>query len=306
MKSILAVLVLLNLSACALAPRKPDSENTKQIEEIKTAMLSQEFDKARQILRSLREDDGLVTYELSMFGWSPETTYFPKSILLEYIGEFEPLPSNLEKVCGLLTDAKNSQEVKRSIDCLKAVNTAKLSGKWDYQHNPKYNHKTYYWGISSGPCGNSSQRPTCSPLGTFVVEDAISLKKIEGVGAEGFLKAIRESRLKEAYAKLDIIRKDEEERQDLEFSEKQRANIEFTESAEGLRQSACRHNTIIQLAEKSLNDEKEAAKISGFVDKSTMYESGKYLQNSRRQLESLKKKYKSKSGQEWSSSMCAK
>lgn len=306
MKSILMALTILTLSACAVVPRKPDGQNTRRIEEVKATMLLQDFGKARQILQTLREDDGLVTYELSMFGWSPETTYFPKSVLLDYVSEFESLLPKLEEACGSVASANTSQELRKIIECLKSVNLAKIAGRWDYQYNVKYNHQTYYRGIGPGPCGDDSRRPTCSPLGTFVIEDSMSSQNTEGIGAEGFLRAIKESRLKEAYAKIDIIRKDEEERQDLEFSEKQRANIEFAESAEGLRQSACRHYTIIQLAEKSINDEKEAGKVSGFVDKSAIYESGKHLQNSKRQLEILRKKYKSKSGQEWSSSLCSK
>lgn len=306
MKSILLALAFLTLSACASVPRKPDSDNTNKIEDIKVAMLSQDFAEARQILQTLREDDGLVSYELSMFGWSPEATYFPQSVLLNYVDEFESLPQKLEETCGSVASANTSREIWKIIECLKSVNLAKLAGRWDYQYNIKYNHKTYYRGIGSGPCGDDSRRPTCSPLGTFVIEDSMSSQKTEGIGAEGFLKAIKESRLKEAYTKLDIIRKDEEERQDMEFSEKQRANIEFAESTEGLGQSACRHYTIVQLADKSINDEKEAGKVSGFVDKSAMYESGKHLQNSKQQLETLKKKYKSKSGQEWSSSLCSK
>lgn len=67
---------------------------------------------------------------------------------------------------------------------------------------------------------------------------------------------------------------------------------------------SCQTYTVIELAKKSIADEREVGKVSGFVDKAKMHQSGQYIRSYSRQLDGIKKKYKARTGAEWTSALC--
>lgn len=78
----------------------------------------------------------------------------------------------------------------------------------------------------------------------------------------------------------------------------------YESSPEYYSKKLCEMNNIVIKANSILDKEKEAAKVSGYVDKRRMYEAGQAVTANQRKIQHFSTEYKNKFGKIWSSSYC--
>lgn len=117
------------------------------------------------------------------------------------------------------------------------------------------------------------------------------------------------------FKEMNIQFSAEEKRITKQFSQKEEnsekdvaeatANKEkYEQSEEYYSKKLCEMNSIIKTANSIIDREKDAAKVSGFVNKKKMYEAGQAVTINQRRIQHFSAEYKGKFGKPWSASAC--
>lgn len=267
------------------------------IDEARDLVVSGQFDKALSVVTAIEvPENDLILFLVHDGKEQMVQTSFPKKSVVTYIAKIKELAA--AKRAGIEEHCK-SESPSAKVEADNAINCLTDATRHLPTISPRgpLNQATY-GGVPQ--CADDPEAPECSPLGAVPGYDlqgrhttfpsaysAYMMKylrdKIDGLKAKGpeLAKSEKAARLKsEADAKAEL------------------------ESPEGIRKFACQTNTVIEMAKKSIADEKEAAQYSGMVDKAKMYEAGKFITSYSRQLAEAKKQYRAKTGKDWAPAMC--
>jgi hypothetical protein len=123
----------------------------------------------------------------------------------------------------------------------------------------------------------------------------------------------------EKYKSEDAVREKERQAQNLkDRTERAKAELEANQKAIQLEEQnrkqeaylnsplgqACSASNMIQIAKKTIADEKAAAKHSGVVDQGRLYGAGQLIEMQTKVLNEKVAEYKKTSGKEWNASQC--
>lgn len=288
-------LIASSVIGCATVPKGHNA--VAEMDEVKELVVDGQFDKAMATVKGIPvNDDELVLYLIFNNEERMVQTSFPKKIIASYLEKTIEFVNrsrkSVEDEC-LREPPTTKTQADVAADCLKSRSDRLPS----ISARGAFNQSTYGTVES---CRTQPGGPECSPLGAIPGYDWQGRHYVFETAAAANLTKYFRTKVDELKSQgLELAKSAQAEH------EKRLEELKAEESSpEGIRKLACRTYSVIKMAKKSIEDEREVGKVSGVVDRAKLHEAGQYILGYSRQLKGLAKKYKSMSGREWHSSMC--
>lgn len=175
---------------CTSAP-KVDNYNTTLINQIKTSLLEQDFDRLDLLTNKFKSDSkDLVSYEI-ISNQGKSITYFPKEILIEYLENLKTMHYTIKNKCTNETTPASQEIHEKLLYCSDTLKVEDID--WKLIENNKFNHAKYE--LETENCINFKNIPECHPLG--YISNSQTFRKLTS-----FIDAFFESTRSSLYSKI--------------------------------------------------------------------------------------------------------